>query len=173
MLGTFPSIKKKLLQKVIFGGRIILNYIESNCDRNKTLSVEEYLYKIVPQLKDIINHLTKFNTWKVQLTIAINLKAWTWDWNAFNSDNKVKSSLIMTQMKLLKNVLNHFTLGIKLDWKHQWEVVVLSLIVSTYCIINIIRKFNRAGSYIDSPDRIKNKKSSNKSYQIINAFNML
>ena len=75
MLGTFPSIKKKLLQKVIFGGRIILNYIESNCDRNKTLSVEEYLYKIVPQLKDIINHLTKFNTWKVQLTIAINLKA--------------------------------------------------------------------------------------------------
>ena len=73
MLGTFPSIKKKLLQKVVFGGRIILNYIESNCDR--TLSVEEYLYKIVPQLKDIINDLKKFNTWKVQLTIAINLKA--------------------------------------------------------------------------------------------------
>ena len=35
------------------------NYIEyeSNNDRNKTLSVEEYLNKIRPYLKDIINYL--------------------------------------------------------------------------------------------------------------------
>ena len=43
------------------------NYIEyeSNCDRNKTLSVEEYLNKIKPQLKDIINDLKKFDTCKI------------------------------------------------------------------------------------------------------------
>ena len=50
------------------------NYIEykSNGDRNKTLSVEEYLNKIRPYFKDIINNLKKSDTWKIQLTIAIN-----------------------------------------------------------------------------------------------------
>ena len=45
---------------------------ESNSDRNEILSVEEYLNKIRPQLKDIINDLKKSDTWKIQLTIAIN-----------------------------------------------------------------------------------------------------
>ena len=50
------------------------NYMEykSNGDRNKTLSVEEYLNKIRPYLKDIINNLKKSDTWKIQLTIANN-----------------------------------------------------------------------------------------------------
>ena len=50
------------------------NYIEyeSNVGRNKTLSVEEYLNKTRPYLKDIINNLEKCDTWKIQLTIAIN-----------------------------------------------------------------------------------------------------
>ena len=50
------------------------NYIEykSNGDRNKTLLVEEYLNKIRPYLKDIINNLKKCETWKTQLTIANN-----------------------------------------------------------------------------------------------------
>ena len=41
------------------------NYIEceSNGDRNKTLSVEKYLNKIRPYLKDIINNLKKSDTW--------------------------------------------------------------------------------------------------------------
>ena len=49
------------------------NYIEyeSNGDRNKAISVEEYLNKIRPYLKDIINNLKKFETWKIQLTKAV------------------------------------------------------------------------------------------------------
>ena len=51
------------------------NYIEydSNGDRNKTLSTEEYLNKIRPYLKDIINNLKKSDTWETQLTVANNL----------------------------------------------------------------------------------------------------
>ena len=48
------------------------NYIEYD-DRNKTLSVEEYLNKIRPYLKDIINDLKKFHSWKIQLMITIIL----------------------------------------------------------------------------------------------------
>ena len=35
-------------------------------------SVEEYLNKIRPYLKEIINNLKKSDTWKVKLTIANN-----------------------------------------------------------------------------------------------------
>ena len=48
------------------------NEYKSNGDRNKTLSVEEYLDKIRPYLKDIINDLKKSDTCKIQLTIPIN-----------------------------------------------------------------------------------------------------
>ena len=47
------------------------NYIEykNNGDRNKILSTEEYLDKITPYLKDIINDPKQTDTWKIQLTI--------------------------------------------------------------------------------------------------------
>ena len=50
------------------------NYIEyeSNGDRNKTLSIKEYLIKVSPYLKDIINNLKTSDTRKIQLTIAEN-----------------------------------------------------------------------------------------------------
>ena len=46
---------------------------KSNSNRNKTLSVQEYLTKTRPYLKDIINNLKKSDVWKIQLTIANNL----------------------------------------------------------------------------------------------------
>ena len=50
------------------------NYIEyeSNGDRDKNLSIEEYLNKIKQYLKDIIIDLQTSNSWKIQLTTAIN-----------------------------------------------------------------------------------------------------
>ena len=50
------------------------NYVQykSNSDKNRILSVEEYLDKIKPYLKDIINDLRKSDERKIQLTIIIN-----------------------------------------------------------------------------------------------------
>ena len=56
----------------IFSSKKYIEY-ESNCGRNKILSVEEYLNKIRPYLKDIINNLKKSDTWKIQLTVANNI----------------------------------------------------------------------------------------------------
>ena len=52
----------------------ISNYIEyeSNSTRNKTLYVKEYLDEIKPYLKDIINNLKSSDTFKIELTTAIN-----------------------------------------------------------------------------------------------------
>ena len=50
------------------------NYIEHEIkgDWNKTKSVENNLNKITQYLKDIINHLNKSDTLKIQLTIVNN-----------------------------------------------------------------------------------------------------
>ena len=45
---------------------------ESGGDIDKTLSVEEYLYKTRSYLKYIISNLKKYYTGKIQLTIASN-----------------------------------------------------------------------------------------------------
>ena len=51
------------------------NYTEYKCNgyKNKVLSVEEYLNKIRPYLKGILNNLKKSDTWKIQLAIIIFL----------------------------------------------------------------------------------------------------
>ena len=54
----------------IFWNNKYIEY-ESNGDRNKSLSLEEYLNKIKPYLRDIIIDLQESNTWKIQLTIVI------------------------------------------------------------------------------------------------------
>ena len=47
------------------------NYIEYKSKSvRKTLSVQKYLHKIRPYLKDIIGNLKKFEAWKNQLTAA-------------------------------------------------------------------------------------------------------
>ena len=62
----------KLVRVSNFWNNSYIDY-ESNSDRSKTLSVEEYLNKIRTYLKDIINNPKKSNSWKIQLAIEINL----------------------------------------------------------------------------------------------------
>ena len=67
--------KKKIIYKPVRVSNFWSNnYIEceSSGDRNKTLSVEKYLNKISPYLKDRINNLKKYDKWRTQLTIANN-----------------------------------------------------------------------------------------------------
>ena len=50
------------------------NYVEyeSNGDKNNNLLLDEYLSKIKPYFRNIIIDLQSFDTWKIQLIIAIN-----------------------------------------------------------------------------------------------------
>ena len=45
---------------------------ESRDDKNKKLSIEEYLNKVRPYLKNMINDLKLQGQWKFQLSITIN-----------------------------------------------------------------------------------------------------
>ena len=54
-----------------FWNNIYIEY-ESNGDKNKNLSVKEYLNEIKPYLSDVIINLQKSGAWNIQLTITIN-----------------------------------------------------------------------------------------------------
>ena len=78
----------------------------------KDLSVKEYLNKIIPYLKDIINNLKKSDAWKVQLTIANNFTSSIYNDEDHLMHSKsgnitlvminivIKSRLMLKQMKL-------------------------------------------------------------------------
>ena len=74
MLRNISSKKKIITNQVIVGSFYSYNYINYDyiSDIYKTLSMKEYLNKIEPYLKDIINNFKKSDVWKIQLIKAIN-----------------------------------------------------------------------------------------------------
>ena len=83
------------------------NYIEyqSNSDRFKTL-VEEYFNKVRSYLKDIINNHKKFDTWKNQLTIAINDKQCVMHSKSYNIGITINGKADEIIEKLFESLLN-------------------------------------------------------------------
>ena len=117
------------------------NYIEyeSNSDRNKTLSVKEYLNEIRPYLKDIINNLKKSDTWKNQLTIANNFI-----FSIDDDEERVmysKSDNIEIMIDDEADEVKNFLIDLKVDMKKKnlRKIASLSLIMFIYCIINVIK----------------------------------
>ena len=117
------------------------NYIEyeSNSDRNKTLSVKEYLNEIRPYLKDIINNLKKSDTWKNQLTIANNFI-----FSIDDDEERVmysKSDSIEIMIDDEADEVKNFLIDLKVDMKKKnlQKIASLSLIMFIYCIINVIK----------------------------------
>ena len=51
-------------------------------------------------------------------------------------------------MKLLNHLLNHLFLNIELNYKHQWQGVVLSLIKFMHGITNVIKQVWNVTDYM-------------------------
>ena len=89
---------------------------EINGDRNKTLSIKEYLDEIKPYLKNIINNLSKSDTHKIQLTIAINFifSKDTDEEHVMHLKRDNKEIMIYDKVNdVIQELLNHFFLDIK------------------------------------------------------------
>ena len=140
------------------------NYIEykSNSDRNKAISVEECINKSRPYLKDIINNLKKFDAWKIQLTIRnIFISSIDNDEERVMHSKSDNTETIISNKadEAIKELFDSIKIDIKIIW-NQRKVVILSLIMVSYCIINAIKNLNSSGSYIDCPVWVKNKKAT-------------
>ena len=141
------------------------NYIEyeSNGDRNKTLSIEEYLNKIRPYLKNIKNNLRKSGTCKFQLTIAIKFMSFKDNGEERIMVSKSDNIEIMSHDKpdetiedLFESILSRYQIGLETSTKDSDFIFD--------CIISLYYKFhkvnlNNSGSYVDSPDWMKSKKA--------------
>ena len=124
------------------------------------LSVEEYLYRIRPHLKDIINDFKLSDKWKIQLTVAINFFPSTDD----NDEERVMHSksdnieiiisgeadeIIKTFFDSLKNRYQNNLQSIR---GSEFVFDFVQLLLYKYHEIN----FNCVASYIDSPYWMKN-----------------
>ena len=74
------------------------NEYETNGDKNKTLSTEEYLNKYTPYLNNIINNLENSDAWRVQLEKIINF---------ISSKDTDKESLMHSKTDNIKLMINH------------------------------------------------------------------
>ena len=70
----YDDIDEDYYNPIRIGNVFSSNYIEyeSNRDKDKTLSIKDYINKIKPHLSDIINDPKTEGEWKIQLIIAIN-----------------------------------------------------------------------------------------------------
>ena len=68
------SIREDYYKPIIVNGAFDNNYIqyESKGDKDKILTIREYLNMIRPYLVDMINDHKNQSEWKIQLTAAIN-----------------------------------------------------------------------------------------------------
>ena len=128
----------------------------SNCDRNKNLSLKEYLYQIKPYLKDIVTDLQESDTWKIQLTIAINfisskhaeeeraMHSTSNNEDFFTDDN---ANDIIDE--LLKSLLSRYQNNLETSIRGNYFIFdSVQLLYYKFHKINFVR----GGSYIDTTD---------------------
>ena len=111
------------------------NYIENenNSDRNKTLSVEEYLNEIRTFLKDIINNLKKFDKLQVQLTFINyyfissidNNEESVIHWESDNIEIMINDEADETIEELFKSLKNSYQIIRNWWWRFVFQYVHL------------------------------------------------
>ena len=142
------------------------NYIKykNNGDKNRNLSLDEYLNKIGTYLRNIIVNLQNSDTWKVQLTIAISfisskdteeehvmhLNKDDIKFTSYNDANELVN-------KLFKSLHSKYQENLETSMKgNDFNFDSVQLLYFQYHIVN----FKHGGSYIDSPGWIKKKKAT-------------
>ena len=143
------------------------NYIqyESKGDKDKILSIREYLNMIRPYLVDMINYHKNQSEWKIQLSVEIIFIS-----SKSNSDETriMHTKSINTKImigsdtnevieELFKSLLQRYREN--LEEKMRVSEFIFDGVNMLYCDLNEI-SLNRGGSYIDSPVWLKNKKAT-------------
>ena len=140
---------------------------ESNGDKGKTLSIEEYLNEIRPYLSNMINDFKTQGYWKIQLTIAINFlsskdtnKTRTMHSHCENEEIMIGNETDEIIQELFDSFLQKYQKGLEESMKGR-EFVFDGVDLLHYKFHKI--SLNRVGLYLDSPKWFKKQKSNNKS----------
>ena len=142
------------------------NYMgyESNSDKNRNLSLDENLNKIETYPRDIIINLQNSDKWEIQLAIAINFIS-SKDTEEERVMHSNSDNMKFTSWDDANEVVDELPKSLRSKYQEKLETsmkgsdFIFDSIQLLYykCHKNF---FKRDGSYIDSPDWIKKKKSN-------------
>ena len=144
IITLFELDKENYYEPVRIGNAFSSSYTEyeSKRDRNKTLSIEEYLDKIRLYFSNMINILKTKDEWKILSTMAINLMSFkdtngTRPTRAKSDDIKIIISNKTNEMVegFFNSLLQKFQKGLE----ESITVASLLLTMLIYCIINIMK----------------------------------
>ena len=143
-------------------------YYESRRDKDKHLSVKQYLYKIMPYLSDLINdHKTirnNFNKWKIQINMHVNFissndTGETRTIFVWSNNEEIRSGNETDE--IIKGLLNSFLTNYQNEeaiLRNGSNFVFESVDLLSYHIHKTSLK--RGKSYIKSPEWILNKRAT-------------
>ena len=146
-------------------------YYENRDDKDKKLSIEEYLDMIKPYLSDLINENkaieNSFNEWKIQANMRVNFVS-------SNDTGEIRTIFVLSDNEeirlgnetddIVKRLINSFLNNYQkeeLILRNGSNFVFESVGLLSYHIHKTSLK--RGNSYIKSPEWVANKKSYNKS----------
>ena len=162
-----PSIDEDYYKPVIVNTAFNNNYIEyeSKGDKDKILTISEYLHMIRPYLVDVINEHKTQSEWKIQLTAVISFISSKADSDETRiihakSDNKeimIGSDTNEVIKELFKSLLQRYQKGLEESMKGR--EFVFDGVNALYYGLNKI-SLNRGKSYTESPKWAKNKKAT-------------
>ena len=161
------SIAKDHYKPVILNTAFNNNYMEyeSEGDKDKTLTINKYLDKVRLYLVDMINdHKTK-SEWKIQLTIAINFISSKSDSDetcimyskSNNTEIMIGSDTDEVIEKCFEYLLERYQK--ELEETMRGSEFIFDGVNALYYDFNKISLI-RSESYIDSPEWIKNKRTT-------------
>ena len=174
------SIDEDYYKPIKSNGAFNSNYIEyeSKGNKDKTLSIKEYLDMIRPYLGDIINNYKTQGEWKIVLTMSTNFNSSkdsdetrTTHTKSDNIEILLGSETDEIIEELFETLLQKYQEGLEESLKGS-DFVFDRVDLLLYELHKV--SLNRAGSYIDSPKWLKNKKITiNPKNNDDKCFNML
>ena len=166
MENLFEEINEDYYKPIKTKGAFNNNYMEyeSRGDKDKNVSINDYFDIIKPFLRDMINNHKTHGEWKIQLIMRINFIS-SLDTGEFRimhskSDNvKIMSGIETDDIvdELFESFQDKYQEGLEKKKKgSHFGFESVDLLYYSFHKICL----NRGGSYINSPNWIKNKKAT-------------
>ena len=159
------SIDEDYYKPVLFKSGYNNKYVQYESKGDRILAIHEYLALIEKYLRELINHYKNKGEWKIQLTAAINfvsLKPGSDETRvmytrSFNEEIMKASDTDEVIKLLFESFLKIYDLN--LQEKMKGSDFAFDGVNSLHYDFNKT-SINRGGSYTDSPQWLKNKKST-------------
>ena len=159
------SIDEDYYKPVLLKSGYNNNYVQYESKGDRILGIHEYLALIEKYLRELINHYKNKGEWKIQLTAAINFVSLKPESDetrvmytrSFNEEIMEGSDTDEVIKSLFESFLKIYDLN--LQEKMKGSDFAFDGVNSLYYDFNKT-SINRGGSYIDSQQWLKNKKST-------------